>query len=46
MSKKLFLPVKNYVNLPSKSYKQKTSKKIIFEGIFKVTDEKNRIRIR
>jgi hypothetical protein len=38
---------KNYVNLPSKSKKQKElRKKSFFVGVLKVKDENNRIRIR
>jgi hypothetical protein len=39
--------VKNDVNVPSKSNKQKKDrKKLFFVGVVKVTDEKRRIRIR
>jgi hypothetical protein len=41
-----FLSLKNYVNVPSDSNKQKNVfKKIVFVGILKVNDEKSRIRI-
>jgi hypothetical protein len=41
-----FLSLENYVNVPSKSNKQKkcVKLKIIFVGILKVNDEKSRIR--
>ncbi len=35
-----FLSLKNDVNVPSKSYKQKNLKKILFAGALKVTEEK------
>ncbi len=41
-----FLSMKNYVNVSSKSNKQKNLGKKVFVDIWKVTDEKNRIRIR
>ncbi len=40
-----FLSLKNDINVPSKSNKQKNLEKIIFVGILKVTDEKSRIQI-
>jgi hypothetical protein len=41
-----FLSVKNCINVSSKSNKQKNVGKKVFVGIWKVTDEKSRIRIR
>jgi hypothetical protein len=42
-----FLSLKNYVNVPSKSKKQKFFyKNFFFVGILKVNDENSRIRIR
>jgi hypothetical protein len=40
-----FLSLKNDINVPSKSNKQKIVKNWFFAGILKVNDEKRRIRI-
>jgi hypothetical protein len=40
------LSLKNDVNVPSKSIKQKNRKKIFLVVVLSVTDEKSRIRIR
>jgi hypothetical protein len=42
-----FLSLKNDVNVPSKSIKQKNlGKKLVFVGILKINDENSRSRIR
>jgi hypothetical protein len=40
-----FLSLKNDVNIPSKSNKQKIFFKLVFVGVLKVNDENSRIRI-